>query len=173
MNLRGSGGRALVQLWWTQLIENTRDGLAAFVLVPFLVIGLLGFTFDRGHGSVAVFVPEGAAGDALAKALDQKGVELQRGPASDAEERLRRGRAVVAVLPGDVPELHADATNPDSNYARLLVNDALQRSHGRQDPLVIKELLEAPPGRRYVDFLVPGLLAFMLMTMGVTLASGW
>ena len=54
----------------------------------------------------------------------------------------------------------------------MLVIDALQRAAGRSDPLTLSEERVTLPGTRYIDFLVPGLLGFGLMSSSVW-GLGW
>jgi ABC-type multidrug transport system permease subunit len=51
--------------------------------------------------------------------------------------------------------------------ARAVVDDALQRAEGRADPTPVRDLLVTEPGSRYIDFLIPGLLGFNLMSSGL------
>jgi ABC-type multidrug transport system permease subunit len=60
-----------------------------------------------------------------------------------------------------------DPTRPESRIARALVNDALQRAEGRTDPTAVRDQLVTEPGSRYIDFLIPGLLGFNLMSSGL------
>jgi ABC-type multidrug transport system permease subunit len=60
-----------------------------------------------------------------------------------------------------------DATRPESRAARAIVDDALQRAEGRVDPTPVRDKLVTEPGSRYIDFLIPGLLGFNLMSSGL------
>jgi ABC-type multidrug transport system permease subunit len=51
--------------------------------------------------------------------------------------------------------------------ARAIVDDALQRAEGRADPTPVQDRLVTEPGSRYIDFLIPGLLGFNLMSSGL------
>ena len=57
-------------------------------------------------------------------------------------------------------------TRPESVLARNAVNDALQRTAGRTDPVAVSDEELQEPGSRYIDFLVPGLLGMGLMGGG-------
>jgi len=98
----------------------------------------------------------------------------------DAREALRGGKVsvVVGLLPS--PEFlgsgkssgppriyHFDPTRPESRMARAIVDDALQRAEGRVDPTSVRDKLVTEPGSRYIDFLIPGLLGFNLMSSGL------
>jgi len=60
-----------------------------------------------------------------------------------------------------------DPTRPESRMARQVVDDALQRAEGRADPTPVRNQLVTEPGSRYIDFLIPGLLGFNLMSSGL------
>src|SRR5207302_4362775 len=67
-----------------------------------------------------------------------------------------------------VPRLYQfDPTRPESQMARAIVDDALQRADGRTDPTPVLNKLMTEPGSRYIDFLIPGLLGFNLMSSGL------
>ena len=69
---------------------------------------------------------------------------------------------------GDVPRVYQfDPTRPESRIARAIVDDALQRAEGRADPTAVRDQLVTEPGSRYIDFLIPGLLGFNLMSSGL------
>ena len=97
----------------------------------------------------------------------------------EAREALRTGKVSVVVgrqQPGphslrpqtEQPRVYQyDPTRPESRSARALVDDALQRAEGRADPTVVRDQLVTEPGSRYIDFLIPGLLGFNLMSSGL------
>jgi ABC-2 type transport system permease protein len=90
----------------------------------------------------------------------------------EAREALRRGRVALAVVPEVTPRILLDPTQPDARSAKLLVVDALQRAAGRTDPRPLAEERVTVPGTRYIDFLVPGLLGFGLMSSSIW-GLGW
>ena len=116
---------------------------------------------------VAVEASPGAEAwrDALAK---NPSVHVRWLAAKEAHEALRswqgvpRGRRRTASRTYEF-----DPTRPDSRMARALVDDALQRAEGRADSTPVKDKLVTEPGSRYIDFLIPGLLGFNLMSSGL------
>ena len=84
--------------------------------------------------------------------------------------RLRTGRTELVVVPGSATD-HVDylsvPTRPESRIAWKEVDDALQRAAGRKDPVTPTHQEVDEPGGRYIDFLVPGLLAMGLMGGGL------
>jgi ABC-2 type transport system permease protein len=85
----------------------------------------------------------------------------------EAHNALRSGKVSLVVGGGDSRIYQFDPTRPDSRIARALVDDALQRAEGRLDVKTIKDKLVTEPGSRYIDFLIPGLLGFNLMSSGM------
>jgi ABC-2 type transport system permease protein len=79
------------------------------------------------------------------------------------EERARE-KSGAAGLPRTY---QFDPTRPESRMARAIVDDALQRAEGRTDPTAVRDQLVTEPGSRYIDFLIPGLLGFNLMSSGL------
>lgn len=87
------------------------------------------------------------------------------------------GRAETRALPQEKEEgeqvsvppriYQFDPTRPESRIARAIVDDALQRAEGRADPTAVRDQLVTEPGSRYIDFLIPGLLGFTLMSGGL------
>jgi len=60
-----------------------------------------------------------------------------------------------------------DPTRPESQIARLQVDDALQRAFGRADVATVHDEKFAENGARYIDFLIPGLIGLNLMGSGM------
>jgi len=94
----------------------------------------------------------------------------------EAHEVLRSGKVSVVVgrqisdsrRAGEEARVYQfDPTRPESRMARAIVDDALQRAEGRADPTPVRDQLVTEPGSRYIDFLIPGLLGFNLMSSGM------
>jgi ABC-type multidrug transport system permease subunit len=89
----------------------------------------------------------------------------------EAHEALRVGKVSVVVgrqtSDSQSRVYQFDPTRPESRMARAIVDDALQRAEGRADPTPIRDQLVTEPGSRYIDFLIPGLLGFNLMSSGL------
>ncbi len=60
-----------------------------------------------------------------------------------------------------------DPTRPESQVARLAVDDALQRAMGRKDVARVSDEAVVQRGARYIDFLIPGLVGLNLMGSGM------
>jgi ABC-2 type transport system permease protein len=141
---------------------------------PLLTSLALGLAFrNRELSRLHVAVADGPEADAVARQLDSvAGLAAERQPLAEAREGLRRGRVALVWVPGPTPELVIDPTQPDGRTAKLMTVDALERMHGRADTLHPVERESTAPGSRYIDFLIPGLLGFGLMSSGLW-GVGW
>jgi ABC-2 type transport system permease protein len=143
---------------------------------PLLISIALGLAF-RSQGlsklRVAVVEVEGPRGaDALAVLGRTAGLEPERMELASARRALAAGKVAVVVVAGETPRLLVDPGVPEGRTARLLVTEALQRAAGRADALLLAEEHVTTPGARYIDFLIPGLLGFGLMSSSVW-GLGW
>ena len=86
-------------------------------------------------------------------------------PGPPASPATAGSTTATAVVPSTTYEY--DATRPEGQRARLLVNDALQRGAGRTDPVRVAERRVTEVGSRYIDFFIPGLLGMNLMGSGI------
>ena len=161
---------SLAQLISVRFKEYLREPEALFWSFGFpilLAIGL-GIAFRSKPPDVAhVAVVGGAPGIAEGLAKD-KALAVERMSADSARVALRTGR-VALVVDASQPAItfEYDDTRPDSRIAHLLVNDALQRSAGRADPVATTDRLVREAGSRYIDFVVPGLLGMTIMGGGI------
>ncbi len=155
----------LVQLTLVRFREFVREPEALFwvFVFPILLAAGLGLAFRNRPAEV---LPVGALTPQLAHALaTEKGLSVEQLSEPAAEQALRTGKVtlVVAPSPGGTVIYRFDDTNPEGRTARLLADDAIQRSAGRADPVASLDRLMREPGSRYIDFLIPGLLGMNLM----------
>jgi ABC-type multidrug transport system permease subunit len=166
----------LWQLFLMRLRSMFRQKSIAFwvFVFPLITSAVLGLAFrNRGVEQVHAAVVEGDGASELSARLGQvEGLTAAVLPRALAEEQLRRGELALVVVPGDPPELLSDPTNGEARTARWMVRDAIERMRGRQDVGTFVERAVTTPGRRYVDFLIPGLLGFGLMSSGMW-GLGW
>ena len=166
--------RQLGQLWLSRAREFTREpGVLFWVFgFPLLLAVALGIAFrDRGAERSVVLVADtgdAQASGALVEALAASPLlEPRAAPAPEAEERFGRGEGLVLVRLGHPPETAFDPARPGAAVAAAAVRDALERAAGRRDVLDVREATAVAPGRRYVDFLIPGLLGLSLLSGGI------
>ena len=165
----------LVELTRARVLEFVREPEAVFwvFVFPVLLAVALGIAFrSQPAPRVRVAVVGGAGAGALVERLAAAGeLEIRLLAEADAAEALRKARVdVVVAIAGAEPlavEYRFDPTRPEGRAARLAVDDALQRSAGRTDPVTAGERPVTEVGARYIDFLIPGLVGLNLMGSGM------
>src|SRR5579859_2376932 len=137
-----------------------------FPLALALVLGIAFRNRPPEPVEVAVQAAPGAEAwrDALAK---NPSVHVRWLNESEAAEALRAGKVSLVVVARGSRTYRFDPTRPESRMARAVVDDALQRADGRTDATPVKDQLVTEPGSRYIDFLIPGLLGFNMMSSGL------
>jgi ABC-type multidrug transport system permease subunit len=115
------------------------------------------------------------APDLYAALLSAPNVDARPLDEATATAGLRRGGLdlIVSVQStsagdgaGDSPppvRYRYDESRPEGRLARWAVDDVLQRSQGRQNPLTVEDDRVTEPGGRYIDFLLPGLIGLNIM----------
>jgi ABC-2 type transport system permease protein len=164
----------LRQLVLARLRDFYREPEAVFWVYgfPILLTVALGIAFrSKPVEHIGVDVVDGPGAAAFVEAL-KKDEKFTVTTVSDESGRLRlrTGRTELVVVPGaatDHVEYLSVPTRPESRIAWKEVDDALQRNAGRKDPIVPSHREVDEPGGRYIDFLVPGLLAMGLMGGGL------
>jgi ABC-type multidrug transport system permease subunit len=83
---------------------------------------------------------------------------------AEAQRQLARARVdlVVTVAPGHA-EFLFDPKNDSGLGAKLIADDVLQSAAGRKNVLATSQNAVTRKGARYIDFLIPGLIAMNLM----------
>jgi len=156
---------AALRLFW-------RDKRTLFWVfgVPVVLLVFLGVIFDAPARWVVGVV--GRTEDPrLAAALQDLAAEgtfvISHGGRESESRALAGGKRVVTVEETRGGIVLAYGRHPPSRLAAARVEEAIQRRHGRRDAVTV-EHRETRVGRgRYVDFLVPGLLAWFLLTSGL------
>lgn len=83
---------------------------------------------------------------------------------SAARRDLARSKLdVIAIVEGGQVQYVYDPQQERSAIARAVVNDELQRAAGRVDPLPSRDAPITEIGSRYIDYLMPGLIAMNIM----------
>jgi ABC-type multidrug transport system permease subunit len=92
-------------------------------------------------------------------------IDLQRGREEEIKLKHLRGEISAIVLADDAGlKVSFDPASQEGISASAVVNRTLQEAAGRTDPLSIGTATTTIPGTRYIDFLIPGLLALSIMT---------
>ena len=164
---------AIVELTLSRFREFYREPEAVFwvFIFPILLAAGLGIAFrnrpaEASHIAVAKSAANSPVVDSLKKA---SGIVVDVLDDTAAATALRTGKVALVVVPradGEV-EYRFDEARPESRTARMVVDRAVQRAAGQQDPVAITETKVSERGSRYIDFVVPGLLGMNLMGSGI------
>ncbi len=161
----------LYQLTRAKVLEFLREPEAVFwvFLFPLLLALALGVAFrSQPPLALPIGVESGSHAAARVQALEAaERIDARELDAEEALQELRAGRLALVVLEGDPTTYFFDPNRPDSRVARLEVDAILQEAEGREDAFIAQERILEEKGSRYVDFLIPGLLAMNLMGTGM------
>lgn len=180
-------GKRYSALWQLTLVrwrEFSREPEAIFwtFLFPILLAAGLGLAFrDRppetlyigvvAHASLHFGGDSAGPGSVNVNALDGNSQIAVTTFASDsaAWEALTIGSVALLVTTaadGSISYIF-DPSRPEARSARSVVDEILQRAAGRTDPLTVSDVIVEEKGSRYIDFLIPGLLAMSIMGTGI------
>jgi ABC-2 type transport system permease protein len=168
---RGGAHHPIVELTMTRLREFVREPEALFwtFVFPIVMTLVMAMAFpSRGARPVPVGIADGEAAGSFRQTLAKApGIAVVAVPRGGEQRALREGIVHVIVVPTDPPAYEFDAARVESYTARLVVDDALKRAAGRVDPWVAREKPVEVPGSRYVDWLIPGMVAMGIMSNGM------
>lgn len=113
---------------------------------------------------------------ALRTTLEKAHVQVKTLDRGQAQIELRRGR-IQLLIESDPQPPHTlryryDPTRPEARLARLTVDQILQKASGQTFPRHTLDEAIVERGSRYIDFLIPGLIAMNLMS-GSMWGIGW
>ena len=169
---RGGAAHPLVELTLARLREIFREPEALFwaFIFPILMSVAMAVAFpSSGSAPVPVGVREGDGAEALRATLAaSKTVAPRLVPVTDEARALRDGDVDIVVVVENPLKYRYDPGRAESRAARLVLDDALKRAAGRVDPWTAVEEHVSVAGSRYVDWLIPGLVA-----MGIIGTSVW
>jgi len=146
---------AMVELTLARLRLFFREPGAVFWTFgfPLILSVALGIAFrNRPPEPVAVAVQSADLQSALAR---DPGIRAQLLDDAAARRALRTGKVDLVVLPGPPLTYLFDPARPESRLARALTDAAL---HPKGPPATADQPV-TEHGSRYIDFLIPGLLA--------------
>jgi ABC-type multidrug transport system permease subunit len=128
----------------------------------------LGIAFRvRGPEPTVVGSLPGISDDLKQILVDAK-IQVKPLDAASAEAELRAGRVNLLLVPPQAPAqpitYRFDPSRVEARQARATVNQILQRAAGQTEPRLVRDEEVHEPGSRYIDFLIPGLLAMNLMS---------
>lgn len=159
----------LLELTKARLRETWREPAILFWVFgfPVLLAIALGIAFRNQPPQVptVAIVNVPAEHPVAAALLDSDQVDAIVTTPEQARQRLARTRVDIVLDPsGETLVYRYDAQRAESRVARLVVDRAAQIALGRVDPRDTADETIVEPGRRYIDFLVPGLIDMNLMS---------
>jgi ABC-2 type transport system permease protein len=167
---RRSSPNPIVQLTLMRLREIGREPGVLFWAFGFpVVLSLaLGIAFRvRGPEPVVVGALPGVSAE-VHRALAGAKVRVKDLEADAAAKELRGGQVSLLLLPpsrpGQALGFRFDPARAEARNARATVNTILQRAAGQVEPQPVADEEVHEPGSRYIDFLIPGLIAMNLMS---------
>jgi len=159
----------LIELTVARLRELVREpGVLFWVFgFPILLSVGLGIAFrNRPPEAVSIaIIGEGAS--ALAPVISGPGLYATSPSADEAALALRKSKVDLVVELASTSSratYRFDPSRAESRHARLVADQALQRHWGRKDALIAEDAAVTEQGARYIDFLMPGLIALNLMS---------
>ena len=171
---QGGGSSPLLQLTLIRFREFLREPEAVFwtFIFPLLLAGGLGLAFRSRPNDVAkvgVLSSTPAAESLRALLAGDSSLQVVALDDAAAATALQIGTVALVVVPIDSAhvEYRFDRAREEARTARLLVDQALQAKRGRVDAVDVRESLVSERGSRYIDFVLPGLLAMNLMGSGM------
>ncbi|HEX6314359.1 MAG TPA: ABC transporter permease [Gemmatimonadaceae bacterium] len=172
----GSGGSSspLLQLTLIRFREFLREPEAVFwtFIFPLLLASGLGLAFrsrPADMAKVGVLSTAPAAERVRSALAGDSSLQVVMLDDTAAATALRIGTVALVVAAADSGrvEYRFDRARTEARTARLLVDEVLQRASGRRDAVTTTESLISERGSRYIDFVLPGLLAMNLMGSGM------
>ena len=162
----------LWQLTLSRIREFLREPEAVFwtFFFPVVMALALGIAFRESEpGPIPVGVERDGPADAAFAALDSAPALLPRWLEPDEVDRaLRDGDVALVVRTApDGMAYRFDPSREEARTARLAVDAAIQTAAGRRDVRVVADERIVARGLRYIDFLIPGLIGFNLLSTGL------
>ncbi len=163
--------KPLFQLVEMQIKEFFREPEILFwsFFFPIAIAGVLGVAFvNRGESVNTVAVIATQTNDAPIPSLqsvleDTSGLRLVSMSLEEAELAMKRGKIALYVAKDSVNKgwnAYFDPLNSEANLAFLSLKNSLLEKN--QTPILQASHITTP-GSRYIDFLIPGLLALGIM----------
>ncbi len=166
----------LLEMCKCRIREFVREPSAFFFVMsmPVLWMAILGVSFNSPRidpveiGWEVVGGNESLFNKEIYEGVRAKpGVRVSVGEYGALSELLKQGviKVIVRVSSQEKKVTYLyDPSDRDALRTRLAVDDWIQRLGGRQDVVEVSEQKMTLPGSRYIDFLIPGLIAFSIMT---------
>ena len=138
-----------------------------FPLTMAVCLGLAFRSSDPAPLAIAVVESEQVAAQFEALERNER-LDPQLLDEAAARDAFSHARCLLIVSgTSEYPIITVDPTRPESELARLHVVQSLQASRRPSSVLEVEERAETTPGSRYIDWLIPGLIALNLLGAGL------
>jgi len=160
---------SLITMIKCRWLEFRREPSAFYYVIFFPIISILslGYIFNTpnlkphliGIDSQSVF------NETLFELRQSQKFKTIDGHLDELNQAMNRGRInlIVRLTPTTV-EYHFDPQNSESQFARLALDEFIQNKNGAKPAIAALDVPRNQNGQRYVDFLIPGLLAFSVIS---------
>lgn len=167
--------RSLIEMIKGRWREFRREPSAFFFVLamPVMWMIILGFAFSgtkpEKYSVGLVKQAQVSEFDSELRAIlaERHWLKVQVGAYEDLEKKLKR-EEISLIISSQSAEKKLnyifDPSHPEATKTRRFVNDLIQSSMGRRDILSTSDQALEVRGSRYIDFLIPGLLALSLFT---------
>ena len=166
-----SESTALRELMLLRVRSFLREPEALFwtFVFPILMAVGLGLAFrETPDAKTPIGVERGSVAERAIPALEaSREIEVRVLTPEDAERALRRGDVPLLLTGRDTLVYRYDPVREESRAARLLADAAVQAGGGAPRPVATRDDRERRPGGRYIDWVIPGLIALNLMSTGM------
>jgi len=169
--------RSFIQMVKCRWREFRREPSAFFFVItmPLMWMIILGYSFSEPKKetfSIGIIQPEKVTAfhTQLRNILvDRHWLKIASGSENELIQKLKKEEISLIVSTqesqGKEEVLYQfNPTHPEGIRTRRFVNDLVQSSFGRKEFLSTQDIAIRVEGSRYVDFLIPGLLALSLFT---------
>jgi len=167
--------KSLIEMIKGRAREFKREPSAMFfvVLMPVIWMLILGLAFSGekkemfGVALLTSDIEKRENHNVYGFLKNDSGIKLKVGSAKEHDSWLKRGDISLIlglnIADGSIT-YKFDPNNPQSKRARQIVNDKIQKFSGRADAVIVSDEKIDIKGSRYIDFLIPGLLALSILT---------
>ena len=164
--------KSLVQMVFCRWREFKREPSAMFfvVLMPILWMVILGLAFSGNrpeHYSIGIVESKSQDHAQMTQYIESNDrIDVVVAQLPQLKKLLVRGEILCIVdipLAGDIA-IHFDPSNPEATRGRQYTHHVIQNFFGRTDPRPTVDMPVEASGSRYIDFLIPGLIALSLFT---------
>lgn len=163
--------RSLVEMVKCRWREFKREPSAfAFVLLfPVIFMIVLGISFNSDAPQTKLIGLSDAFpkdGNLYQELVGDNSIKLSYGPDEKLQKLMIKGQISLQVSKSGSGEIAYtfDKNSPDGQLTQLYVDRIVQNSAGQTQLVRTSQKLIETVGSRYVDFLIPGLLAFSIMS---------